>query len=84
MRGVAGIVETILPWSGGRRLSLLTVAPLSAVQHIELTATLRRVSDVNVLAATLPDILGGPVRLRDWEAASPVVRFEAEQLAPRA
>ena len=69
-------VETVLSWSGGRRLHLLTAAPISSAERAAIEAAMVRISDIDAAAEVVARILGHTARVQRWEA--PTVDFSID------
>jgi hypothetical protein len=73
-----GQVETVIPWSGARRLHLLTPGALSEGRRASVAHAAARIADVDELDRALGRIFRHRVQRRIRSPATPDVWFEVE------
>jgi len=75
---MAGRVETVIPWSGGRQIYLLTWAEIGEGRRAAAEHAASRVADVDKLAPALARVFRHPVQRRIGGHATLGVWFEVE------
>ncbi len=73
---MAGRVETVIPWSGGRQIYLLTWGEMGEGRRAAAEHAASRIADVDKLAAALTRVFRHRVQRRIGGHATPGVWFE--------
>ena len=73
---VSGRVETVIAWSGGRRLHLLTLGEISEGRRASVEHAASRIADVDDLERALVRVFRHRVQRRIRAHATPDVWFE--------
>ena len=76
MHHAAGRVETVFPWSGGRRLHVLTWGEISEGRRAAVVHATSRIADVDDLERALGRIFRHAGQRRVPEHAGPDIWFE--------
>jgi hypothetical protein len=76
INAVPGRIETVIAWSGGRRLHLLTRGQLSGQRQAAVEHAASRIADIDDLERAVVHILRDPFQWRIPEHVTPDVWFE--------